>query len=93
MFRLPLVHDRRLDRTTPVASMEITEVDLRQIAIALSTCAVDPPPFLGSDDDRQHFAQLATRFKRVRDELRKAQRNGAAPAPTGPRHDPKEVTL
>lgn len=85
MYRLPLVHDRRLDRRTPVASMEITEVDLAQIATALAACAVDPPPFLGADHDRQHFAQLAARFRRVRDELRTAERNGAAPADTGPR--------
>ena len=91
MFRLPLVHDRRLDRRTPVASIELTEVDLAQIAHALSHCAVNPPPFQRADQD--HFAQLAIRMKRVRDELRQAQRNGAAPVAAGPRHDSGGMTL
>lgn len=92
MLRLPLVHDRRLDRTTAVASIEITEVDLAQIATALAHCAIEPPPFLDSDLDREHFNQLAVRFKRVRDSLRRANhKNGAAPVAAGPRHDSLEV--
>lgn len=76
MYRLPLVHDRRLDRRTPVAAVELTEIDLGTVELALALVAIDPPPLY--EREREEFAALASRFERVRDELRAASR----PSPT-----------
>lgn len=72
MFLLPLVHDRRLDRITPVAAVELTEADLRVAADAL---AADSP-------------SLARRFSRLANDLRhQANQNGAAAVGAAPRPD------
>lgn len=86
LFRRALVHDPRADRSTPVAAVELTETDMRLIALACSTAGLEPPH--GWRDSAPDFAALGNRLARVANELRKtANENGAAPADTGPRHD------
>lgn len=92
LFRRALVHDQRLDLSTPVAAVELTETDLRLIALACSRAGLEPPR--GWTDSAGDFAALGIRTARIANELRKTvKENGAAPADTGPRHDTKEVTL
>jgi hypothetical protein len=94
-FRLPLIDDELLSREQPTAKLELTEADLRMIAVALSHAAVSGP--MGWDDatSARLFDQDSRRFKRVADELRREARthneNGAATAGTAPRHDSLEV--
>lgn len=90
LFRRALVHDQRLDLSTPVAAVEMTETDLRLVALACSTAGLQPPR--GWTDSAGDFAALGNRHARIANELRKtAKENGAAPGATGPRHDSTEV--
>lgn len=91
MYRLPLIDDELLSRQSPTAKIELTESDLVFIATALGEAAIKAPGVWHGSE--QLFKNLSTRFSRVLDDLRVEARqhrnqNGAAPAPTGPRHDP-----
>lgn len=94
-YRLPLIDDELLSRETPSAKVELTEADLRMMAVALSHAAVNPP--MGWDDatSSRLFDRDSRRFKRIANELRREARNhdqnGAATAVTAPRPDSLEV--
>lgn len=92
LFRRALVEDQRADRSTPVASIELTEAELRLVALALSSVALDPPH--GWREDVNDFNRLGNRFARNAAELHRktAHQNGAAPVPAGPRHDSRQET-
>lgn len=95
MFRLPLVDDELLSRHFPTAKVELTEADLRMMAVALSHAAANPPMGWNDATSSRLFDQDSRRFKRIADELRQAARvhnqNGAAAAGTAPRHDSQEA--
>lgn len=72
-FRLPLVRDRISPRSKR-ASVELTEADLRLLAVAASHAAINPPLGWNHADDQTAFDGLGRRMKRVADSLHAADR-------------------
>ena len=96
-FPFPLARDRRTDRSTPVAAVDMTEADLRIFAGLLHNEAQREEEKARTRTDLFYAHALAgesRRLKRIADELRVATRihkDGGATADTAPRHDSTEI--